>query len=460
MALTDHKITSYQDNVKALSDYPSDDGVTAEQLKAIFDGRTDKEVKNSINGIIDTLTASGGAAEIGTDGGKDIQTALDEKADIEDPEFIRSISIQGNDGKHRIGEGGNSSGRTEIQNTRFGTKRCLIIGEDELRYRIGNDLTEHKIYAENNKPTKADVGLSNVDNTSDMDKPVSTAVQAELSEHESMIDGKVDKISGKGLSTNDYTTSEKNKLLGIEAGANKTIVDSELSASSTNPVQNKVVKTELSKKADINSPYFYEDAIFNGGAMTSFSPKYTVSVNDDKVELSYKSNKSPMPDKIIFGDGSLKFQTSNQEYDVYTSLNPLPVDSALSSTSTNPVQNKVVKAELDGKMDKVPKSVTVEDPDSFVTVKIIPGEIERYGEARFIAKDKTSDSYMAIIMDPHIGMPLSFEQKIALKEMESGVIYTSLNPQTTMCGFSFASMTQEEYEALAEKDENTIYLVV
>ena len=31
---------------------------------------------------------------------------------------------------------------------------------------------------------------------------------------------KVDKVSGKGLSTNDYTTTEKNKLAGIAAGAN------------------------------------------------------------------------------------------------------------------------------------------------------------------------------------------------------------------------------------------------
>lgn len=31
--------------------------------------------------------------------------------------------------------------------------------------------------------------------------------------------GKVDKVSGKGLSTNDYTTAEKNKLAGIAAGA-------------------------------------------------------------------------------------------------------------------------------------------------------------------------------------------------------------------------------------------------
>ena len=33
------------------------------------------------------------------------------------------------------------------------------------------------------------------------------------------LDGKVDKETGKGLSTNDYTTAEKNKLNGIEGGA-------------------------------------------------------------------------------------------------------------------------------------------------------------------------------------------------------------------------------------------------
>lgn len=35
--------------------------------------------------------------------------------------------------------------------------------------------------------------------------------------------GKVDKIDGKGLSTNDYTTTDKSKLAGIEEGANKYI---------------------------------------------------------------------------------------------------------------------------------------------------------------------------------------------------------------------------------------------
>ena len=59
---------------------------------------------------------------------------------------------------------------------------------------------------------KADIGLGNVDNTSDANKPISTATQAAL-------DLKVDKEAGKGLSTNDFTTAEKEKLAGIAAGA-------------------------------------------------------------------------------------------------------------------------------------------------------------------------------------------------------------------------------------------------
>lgn len=56
---------------------------------------------------------------------------------------------------------------------------------------------------------------------------------------------KVDKVDGKGLSTNDYTTLEKTKLAGIEDGANKTVVDTYLSDASTNPVQNKVVHAAI-----------------------------------------------------------------------------------------------------------------------------------------------------------------------------------------------------------------------
>ena len=103
--------------------------------------------------------------------------------------------------------------------------------------------------------SKTDVGLGNVDNTADADKYVAHAstsdnadtldgksaddfmLKSEHEEYESVIASslndldtrKVDKEPGKGLSTNDYTTAEKNKLAGIEAGAQKnapnTVVD-------------------------------------------------------------------------------------------------------------------------------------------------------------------------------------------------------------------------------------------
>ena len=57
---------------------------------------------------------------------------------------------------------------------------------------------------------------------------------------------KVDKTDGMGLSTNDYTTTEKNKLANIEEGATRTVVDSALSSTSTNPVQNKVIDNAIS----------------------------------------------------------------------------------------------------------------------------------------------------------------------------------------------------------------------
>ena len=78
----------------------------------------------------------------------------------------------------------------------------------------------------------------------------------------------VAKETGKGLSTNDYTTEEKNKLDGLnDTLLNKlgestegsltyngneitSKADSELSTTSENPVQNKVITVKLNEKAD------------------------------------------------------------------------------------------------------------------------------------------------------------------------------------------------------------------
>lgn len=51
------------------------------------------------------------------------------------------------------------------------------------------------------------------------------AVNLALGQVNTALDNKVDKVSGKGLSTNDFTTAEKQKLAGIEAGANKFVLN-------------------------------------------------------------------------------------------------------------------------------------------------------------------------------------------------------------------------------------------
>ena len=50
------------------------------------------------------------------------------------------------------------------------------------------------------------------------------------------LDDKVDKVEGKGLSTSDYTTTEKNKLAGIEPGANKTTIADNLTTDDSTKV--------------------------------------------------------------------------------------------------------------------------------------------------------------------------------------------------------------------------------
>lgn len=103
------------------------------------------------------------------------------------------------------------------------------------------------------------------------------------------------------------SAADKAKLNSVEDGANKTVVDAALDADSTNPVQNKAVKTALDGKA--------------GTAVATTSANGLMSAAD-KTKL----------------DG------------VAAGANKTIVDAALDAASENPVQNKAVKAALDSKL--------------------------------------------------------------------------------------------------------------
>lgn len=75
------------------------------------------------------------------------------------------------------------------------------------------------------------------------------------------ISGKVDKVSGKGLSANDYTTAEKNKLAGIASGANNYTHPSSHAASmitqdSTHRFVTDSEKNKWNSKADAEHVHF------------------------------------------------------------------------------------------------------------------------------------------------------------------------------------------------------------
>lgn len=105
--------------------------------------------------------------------------------------------------------------------------------------------------------------------TADMDDAIEAEAEARETadtQLETELNSKVDKVTGKGLSTNDFTNALKTKLDGIEAGAEVNVietvkvngtalvpdtnravnvpaptVDSALSTTSENPVQNKII---------------------------------------------------------------------------------------------------------------------------------------------------------------------------------------------------------------------------
>ena len=103
------------------------------------------------------------------------------------------------------------------------------------------------------------------------------------------------------------SAEDKAKLDDVEDGANKTVVDASLDDNSTNPVQNKAVKTALDGKA--------------GTAVATTSANGLMS-KDDKSKLD----------------------------DVEKGATKTTVDAELDAASENPVQNKAVKAALDGKL--------------------------------------------------------------------------------------------------------------
>ena len=122
------------------------------------------------------------------------------------------------------------------------------------------------------------------------------------------VSNKVDKVSGKGLSTNDFTDALLSKLNGIAAGANKTTVDSALSSTSTNPVQNKVINSALAGKAASNHTHSqYVESISDLGiTATADEINYVDGVTSNiQTQLNSKAASSHTHDNRYYTESEM-----------------------------------------------------------------------------------------------------------------------------------------------------------
>lgn len=97
---------------------------------------------------------------------------------------------------------------------------CWYTTDDSLfyiDYKDQNGTLQRKALNAKDAETLMGASLSTILDSSDVEIPTSKAVLDALGE-------KVDKVEGKGLSTNDYTTEEKEKLAGIAIGANNYVL--------------------------------------------------------------------------------------------------------------------------------------------------------------------------------------------------------------------------------------------
>lgn len=95
------------------------------------------------------------------------------------------------------------------------------------------------------------------------------------------------------------SASDKTKLDGIATGANKTIVDGELSASSTNPVQNKVIDAELGKKLSLS-----------GGTMTGALTTKGIKLTSG-TDYGATLPSSPVTNQLFFQTAEANFVLDN-----------------------------------------------------------------------------------------------------------------------------------------------------
>ena len=178
------------------------------------------------------------------------------------------------------------------------------------------------------------------------------------------LNNKADKTNATTSAAGLMSATDKTKLDGIEAGATKTTVDAALDAGSANPVQNKAVKAALDEKLDKSGGTIAGNVIVEGtveaeGSITireagSLAHIGLMPSGDNAASIVSTSSTGKSGNaRLVVGTPTGDNDATTKAYvDSKIAAGGVTVDDSVSDTSTNPVQNKVIKTELDKKLDK------------------------------------------------------------------------------------------------------------
>lgn len=107
---------------------------------------------------------------------------------------------------------------------------------------------------------------------------------------------------------NCYVYDHEKKLENIDDGANKTVVDSSLSSSSKNPVQNKVVNSALNGKSDIGHEHTSDEIHYAYDQNVSVT-----TILENKAAKNHTHNYIPSTvSQTVFGSGDSKVTATRQ----------------------------------------------------------------------------------------------------------------------------------------------------
>ena len=154
------------------------------------------------------------------------------------------------------------------------------------------------------------------------------------------LENKVDKETGKGLSTNDYTTADKDKLAGVAAGAEVNVIETiKVDGTALTPAS-KAVNIDLSGKKNVQSAV--SDPTASGNALSFID---TISQNAQGVITATK--------KSVTTDATPTQSSTNpvQSGGVYSELSALnsslsDINTALSGAASETTGQSILTTEM------------------------------------------------------------------------------------------------------------------